>query len=407
MKKTLILYLSCCLSLSASSLDKTIQDQTFSLFALHSNALYTGDLRMYRFDHGIWGGVHYAKQSTKASKDLLGSKMHSILAQGGYDHAFVLRGAQNFLGFGVDYSHSFLESGSLQGRANAISLMLYDTFVHHSHFYIHSVMKYTFAMQDYQTLSLNAHSIIGNLEFGYRANFASFLFFQPLVSVGGGFASSVLDLGNHYPIFARAGGFFGLNFFGNVHGDLAIGGFLNSDLFISQDALIERKNLRLLLTLGSNIHIHKNFRLFLGGYMEFFGVSNVDYGASVGMRFLFGQKPHTIKRSPSDARNLKSIQQEMLHQAQLSRQRVQERTYLKPYELQERYETQDRRDSPFVQDEIKYDKRQREIRERSRWIDTRQNEQNYLKRDFSSIHQRDMERMKSYYRREIERKYGK
>lgn len=407
--------IACCALCFCSSFGieaRAMQDHTFNLFSLHANALSVGDLRMNRFKHGMWANVGYAKQSSDHTSFLQQSEIRSVLAQAGYDYAFRMKSGQSFLGFALDYSHSWIDSRAYEeelksGGANTLALALYHVYMHQSNLYIRSSFKYALSLQDIEQDSMRSHLLMGNLELGYRANFARLFFFQPLVSVSGGWIPSSLNLGEYYPLWVRAGGYLGINFLGNLKGDLAFGGFLDSDFFWDSEHMIARKNLRLLLTLGSNMHINQHFRLFIGGKMEFFGSSRVDYGVNVGMRFMFGSK-HTQKAPiQSNQRTLKDVQREMLYQSDLSRQRVQERTHLKPDELQSRYQMQDRRDSPYVQDDLKYAKRQRLIRESSRWIDTKINEQNYQNRNLPALQHRDLGDIKAYYQRELERKYGK
>lgn len=398
----------CCLfGVLGASEQNTIRDNAFSLTYLHATSLYSGDLKIYRFTQGIWGNIDYSKQSSISSLRLDQSSVQSVLAQFGYDYAFRLNGAQSFLGFGVDYSHSWIDSASYSGDANTAALMLYNTFMHRTNFYLHTSLKYIFSLQNLSS-SFVTHSVLANLELGYRAKFAQFFFFQPLFRISGGYMTPFLKGGENYLVFGRAGGYLGVDFFGNLKGDLAFGAFFDSDFFLDSKAKAERKNMRLFLALGSNLHLSKNFRLFLGGKISFFGETNTDYGVNLGMRFLFGEEilpPR--RRQESSQRNLQDVQREMIYQSNLSRQRVEKRTHLKPNELNSRYQTQERRDSPFVQDELKYSSRQRMIKESSRWMDTKRNDMNYQNRNLPALQNRDFGDIKAYHQRELERKYGK
>ena len=85
---------------------------------------------------------------------------------------------------------------------------------------------------------------------------------------------------------------------------------------------------------------------------------------------------------------------------------MQERTHLKPQELEEQYTIQSNRNDKKVEDEIKYANRQRYLREKSLWKNIEVNEQNYANRTDGRIETRSINFIRDYNKREIERKYG-
>ena len=370
-----------------SCLNAQEREHNLSLFSLLANSL---DVVMPHWKtHQIRSDLEYVMQS---------NGIGTLLVKGGYDYALLSRETYNFLGFGLEYGHSWIDGQDMNSHLVAISF--YDTFVHQVGLYLHSSLKYAFLSRD-RFLSM----ILGNVELGYQISFAKHLFFRPSISVSAGYIFP--NLGSDFPLFVKTGGIFGVNFWGGISGDVHFGAFFDSDFFYSQERL-ESKDYRLLLKLGTNFHIAESFHLFLHAKTSFLGKRNLDYGVSVGARFLFGgdgvQAP---KLGDKNFRSLKDVQRELLYQSELSRQRVEAKYHLRPNELQNRYDLQEGRNSDFVQEETKYMKRQRLIRESSTWVDTSPNEQNYIKRTPTLLHNRDVEKMKENYKKEMERKYGK
>lgn len=374
------IFLALCLALCLSA-----QERSLSLFSLLS--LDVGEARWKR--HRVWSDLEYVSQS---------NAMNTLLVRGAYDYALPSRGAYNFLGLGLEYGYSWIDGQDKNPHLVAISL--YNTFVNQGGFYLHSSLKYAF-LSEVNFLSM----ILGNVELGYEIPFARYLFFRPLVDVSAGYIFPTL--GRDFPLFVKAGGVFGVNFWGGLKGDVHFGAFFDSDFFYAKRGLQER-DYRLLLKMGIDFYLSPSFHLVLAAKTSFLGERNLNYGVSVGGRFLFGKEDSkAAKIKGKDYRSLKDVQRELLYQAELSRQRVEAKHHLKPDELQNRYEMQEGRNTDFVQEETKYMKRQRLIRESSTWVDTSPNQQNYIKRTPVLLHNRDLEKMKDNYKREMERKYGK
>lgn len=429
-KKQLPLIFSLAIS-SMSAQEKLLPstlNEFYNLFYLHSNTTLNqrlGDLKSYGMKNGIWLRSEFVEQITKEDSNLYKSKNQSLLSSLGYDYAFSPSSGKNFLGFNLDYAYSWLEIGDTKGNTHSFGISLYDSFMAHNHFYINSGLKYTMILPSNLLLSDKslAHLVNVNLEIGQKFIFSSIFFLQPLLQVSVGFIpqlslslnQNILKTKNTLPLFLKSGSYMGVDFLGAVRGNFRVGVFFDSDFFFFSSptlngiSLPERKNYRLKLELSTNIHASKNFRLYLGAQSSFFGESNINYGANLGMRFLFGESASGKLNHPSFSsnRNWQSIQQNLRYEGDASLARVAERTHLSNEQIQEKYTLQAKRNSPNIQDDIKYAKRQRYMRESSRWIDTKKNEENYQNRNTPQMQYRDINMIRDYHKRELERKYGK
>lgn len=429
-KKSFVLIFSLTLSplLSQDKLLTSTLNEFYNLFYLHnSNTLNQrlGDLKSYPMRNGIWLKSGFVEQVTQANSNLLKSKTQSVLSQAGYDYTFNPRGGINFLGFGVDYAYSWLDFPDKAGDAHSFGISLYDTFLSSNHFYVDSSLKYTMIYPSTTPLSSKtlAHLISANLEIGQKFIFSSVFFLQPLLKASIGFIPSLtltssthtLKTQNTMPLFIKSGSYMGVEFLGKIRGDFRLGAFFDGDFFffssptLDSNKLNSRENYRLNLELSTNIHAGQSFRLYLGAQTSFFGESNINYGASLGMRFIFGQSLYKKPPRPSynSGRNFQSIQQNLRYEGDASIARVEERTHLTDDQVKEKYTIQEKRNSPNVQDDIKYAKRQRYLRESSQWIDIKKNEENYQNRNTPQMQVRDVNVIRDYHQRELERKYGK
>ena len=413
--------------LSQEKILPTSLNALYNLFSLHTqDTLNTsrGDLKAYPLKESIWLRTSFVQQANANTSTLLSSTTQSLLAQMGYDHAFTPRCGKNFLGFSLSYAYSWLDLAQ-KANAHSLSIALYDSFVANNHFYVNSSLFYTLLLPSNLPSNPLAHHLGASLEIGQKFVFSSILFFQPLIQTSLGFIpsltltsdSNTLTAQNSIPLFLKSGSYFGVDFFGGVRGDVRLGAFFDSDFFflsspkLNQNTISSRENYRLELEFATNIHASKNFRLYFGAKTSFFGESNITYGANLGMRFLFGgstyQQPPKRGYGGSDTRTMKAIQQNLRYEGDASLARVEERTHLTEEQIEEKYTTQAKRNSPYVQDDIKYAKRQRYLRESSQWIDIKKNEENYQNRNTPQMQVRDIGVIRDYHKRELERKYGK
>lgn len=408
-KISCILAFSATASLFASPLNNAVQG-IYNLYYAHTSSLLNstlGDLKDHRYADALWlrGGFSQISSNNSTLRVALGSF--------GYDHAFVPAFGQDFLGVNFDYSYSWLDTP--KDTSNAFGFTLYNTYLAPSRFYIDTRLKYLYISPS--TIS-SSHVILGSLELGWKFLYSYGFFLQPTAKISSGYGSkltitqgnSTLNSPASIPLFYQVGSYIGFEFGSKVKADIRLGVFYDGDrFFFTQNSPIARSNSRLALSLESTLLATQNFRLYLGGKTSFFAQDNLDYSANLGMRFLLGQDYAKIyKRSPSNStqRNLRSVQSNLLYEAEQSRRRVQERTHLKPQELQEQYAIQANRNDTKVEDEIKYANRQRFLREKSRWKNIEINEQNYANRVDGRIETRSINLIRDYNKREIERKYG-
>lgn len=409
----------------------TALENIYNIYYTHSTSLNQrlGDLKEYPYNHGIWLRSSFAQLSTQSSSTLSSSTLQALGVQGGYDYGFGSRKVRDFLGFSLGYGHYWLDSNQLKDTLNSLELSLYNTYFQSNGFYIDFGLSYVFLMQKFNQFSCKtpySHLVSANMELGDKIVFNGLFFLQPMVKVGVGYASksefsyqnTILSTDDGMPLYYRAGGYMGFDYRGRVRGDFRWGIFFDGDMMLfssptlkssdTQQTLSQRSNYRLALSMGSNIHAGESFRLYLGAQTSFFGESNVDYGVNFGMRFLFGQssRPQSSYSPTPPRRNLASVQENLRYEGDASIARVEERTHLSDEQVQEQYQIQQKRNPDAVGEDIKYIKRQRYIKESGQWIDTKTHEANYENRTEYKMQRRDIDMIKSYNQRELERKYG-
>lgn len=424
-----IFFFCLCPLLSQEKILPTVLNEFHNLFYLHeSNTLnqHLGDLKSYPMRDGIWLRSSFNELLTQPNSTFLKSKTRSTLSQMGYNHAFSTKNGVNFLGFNIDYAYSWLDFSNKKENMHSFGFALYDTFINPNHFYINTALKYTVIYPSATPLFTKTfvHLISANLEIGQKLIFSSVFFLQPLLKTSIGFMPSItlaspthsLKTQNTMPLFIKTGSYIGVGYWGKIRGDLRFGTFFDGDFFffssptLDANKLGQRENYRLNLELSTNVHIGKSLRLYLGAQTSFFGESNINYGANLGIRFIFGNPVYLQpqkRRNDRSTRTIQSIQKNLRYEGDASIARVEERTHLTQGQVEERYTTQAKRNSPYIQDDIKYTKRQRFLRESSQWIDIKQNEENYQNRNAPQMQMRDIGIIHDYRQRELERKYGK
>lgn len=392
-------------------------ENLYNLYYIHTSSLLNstlGDLRDHRYSDSLWLAGSFSQLSS-----IYNSTLKVAQGEVGYDHAFVPPVGQNFLGVNFEYSYSWLDSP--KNTTNVFGVAVYNTYLAPSRFYIDTRVKYLYLSPSYSTLSSSAsHLFVGSLELGWKFVYSYGFFLQPTAKVSAGYGSeitlydktSTLHTPYSIPLFYQVGSYMGFEL--AKRADISLGIFYDGDQVFASSTLDnttlkERANSRLTLSLQSNILATQNFRIYFGGKTSFFGESRLEYSANLGMRFLLGRdyaKVYKRPSTPQNPRTFASVQRNLLYEAQQSRRRVQERTHLKPQELEEQYTIQSNRNDKKVEDEIKYANRQRYLREKSLWKNIEVNEQNYANRTDGRIETRSINLIRDYNKREIERKYG-
>ncbi|WP_305862744.1 autotransporter outer membrane beta-barrel domain-containing protein [Helicobacter cholecystus] len=415
-KISCVLVLSATTSLFASSLSSALQG-IYNLHYAHTSSLLNstmGNLRESRYSDALWLRGEFTQISS--SDD---STLKAALGMIGYDHSFLPNIGQDFLGINFEYSYSWLNTP--QNTANTFGFTLYNTYFTPSRFYIDTRLKYLYHSLNFALLSSSpSHFLLGSLELGWKFIYSYGFFLQPATQISVGYrnaitlsqGSSTLCSSSSTPLFYQVGSYMGFEF--GSKADIVLGVFYDGNHFFShntleKNSLDHRSNSTLALSLQSTLFITKNFRFYLGGKTSFFGQSNIDYSANFGMRILLGQDyAQTHKKAPgyTNERNLRSIQANLLYEADQSRRRIQERTHLKPQELEKQYAIQNNRNDTKIEDEIKYANRERFLRDQKRWKDIQSNEQNYINRTDGRIETRSIHLIRDYNKRELERKYG-
>lgn len=390
----------------------------YQLYYAHSSLSLNstlGSLKDHRYSDAIWLKGGFSSISSNSSTLKVG------MANLGYDHSFLPHSGQDFFGFNLEYSYSWLHSP--KNTTHAYGASLYNTYLSPIGFYIDSRIKYLHLLPYYSNISSNSsHLFMGSLEMGWRLKYSYGFFLQPLGKISAGYGSEIslkqdksnLHVSHSIPLFYQVGSYMGFEFGSKIKADISLGIFYDGDYILSSPTLeaIQLEQFldsRLALTLESNILATQNLRFYLGGKTSFFGEKNTQYSAYFGLRILLGEYYAPMQKKSSlsgDNRNFKTIQNNMLYESEQSRRRIQERTHLKPKELQEQYLIHSNRNDKKVEDDIKYANRQRYLREKSRWKDIQSNEANYTNRTDGRLQTRSINTIRDYNKRELERKYG-
>lgn len=397
-KVTLALLVSLPIIARANSTDANI---AFELLSFHAQTSLQANFKSYPPPHHSWLEWKLARQTMQEDPKANLASMTTFAFNGGYDHTWGLLQGRNTLGLELQYARSTITSESKLSTAHSFGLSVFDHFKHESGLFALPSLKYIFATQENSSIP-SSQLALAQVALGYRMNFIDLFYLKPMIEVALGYLPSLFD--SSFPIFFKAGGYAGIDFWSFLKGDVFLGAFLDSRFLASDQT---PSNHRLLLSLGSHLALSDNLKFFLKTQMSFLGKSNLDYSAGFGLRVVWGEDEISKTQSKTNSRTLQQVQKELLYQAQLHRQRVQEKTHLKPEALALRQQLQEKRDSGYVQDEIKFSNRQRAIREGARWINTKPNEENYQNRNGSALRNSDEKAMQSFYKRELERKYGK
>ena len=310
-----------------------------------------GELRENANANGVWARVFSGLQTTK-----FGTRNDTFYTtiQGGYDHAFGLNGANNYLGFAISYMNSVANKDhSLDTlNSNGVEFAIYNAYVQDgaskangfkNGFYNDSVIKlgyiHTQAGMNNNDSATDSFSFILSNELGYRFLLGETraFFIDPQLELAlAYFDQSVLKqilagnplTGNQDAIITlrgRVGSNFGYrfdeytqdkNFRSEIYlgtyfvGDYITGGKINFT-HPSKSLSISPLNstARWTFNLGTNFTIKDHHRIYFDFERSFFGSIITQYQVSLGYRYSFGTSKYTSLENTIEASNEAKVQE--------------------------------------------------------------------------------------------------
>ena len=311
----------------------------YELYLANFNSLNKrmGELRDNANSQGVWVRVFSGAQTNDFG---LGSKTTYTTVQAGYDYAFGMEGANNYLGLAVSYSLSSSKSqknllqaldnktvGIDSVKSNTVEVALYNAYIQDEGWYNDSIFKFSYIMSDINLLRQNSGYSLDNMaftlsnEFGYRFKLgeANEWYIDPQLEVAFGYFNqgeikqayglATLDTkaDDVINLRARFGSSFGYDFKQFTQGKgvdakLYVGAFYEYDYITGGDVTMTT-NLnattttasslasdgRVVVNVGTNMTVKENTRIYFDFETSFAGKIRTDYQANVGVRYSFGE----------------------------------------------------------------------------------------------------------------------
>ncbi|WP_216358718.1 hypothetical protein [Helicobacter sp. 12S02634-8] len=306
--------------------------------------LRMGELRGIGAQDGVW-----ARIINGAGSDKYSNQDYYTTLQAGYDKKFDVSGGVNYLGVSAEATLISSKGGGYTSTGRNLGLGLYNTYIMDNGFYVDASMKYlnlgnriSFNDANLQRLS-SANSVYSNAfllggEVGYRYEIDKLLsgnsnpytkgyYIEPQAELiygyiqGANYNASInsalveAKLKGDNAFISRVGAVFGKHFKSQtgVRTDLRLGlSYINEINSGGSSTLVQTgantlanpdinattlANNKLNVSLGVNVVIDENWRVYADLSRTFFGVYNFDYNANIGARMSFGQKASKLERS--------------------------------------------------------------------------------------------------------------
>ena len=309
----------------------------YDLYMANFNSLNKrmGELRDNPHSQGAWIRIFNGSQTNDMG---LGTKSNYTTFQGGYDYAFGMEGANNYLGLAIAYglSDSKIQSsmadlnGSQRGveniKSNAVEVAVYNSYVQDEGWYNDSIAKFSYIFSDFnmmgqsQTYSTSNMAFTLGDEFGYRFKLGENKEWtiDPQLEVAYGYFDqsdfvqklgvATLDstLESITTLRTRVGSSFGYNFKNftankPIKASVYLGTFYEFD-YISGGDITMTTNLgstnsinslssdgRVVMNVGTNVEIYDNTRIYFDFESSFAGKIRTDYQVNIGARYSFGE----------------------------------------------------------------------------------------------------------------------
>ena len=311
----------------------------YDLYIANFNSLNKrmGELRDNDNSQGAWIRIFNGSQTNDFG---LGTTTSYTTFQGGYDYAFGMEGANNYLGVAVAYGMSTSKtnsnafnaiSGNIEGikdiKSNLVEVALYNSYVQDSGWYNDTIFKFSYIMSDFTMMLGSDAQSTSNMaytfsdEFGYRFKLGSEneWYIDPQAELSFGYFDQtdfVQKLGRAtlnsqavslMTLRSRLGSSFGYDFKKftadkPIKASVYVGAFYEYDYVTGGDVTLTT-NLggesstsgttasdgRVVMNVGTNMTIKDNTRIYFDFEKSFGGSITTDYQVNLGVRYSFGE----------------------------------------------------------------------------------------------------------------------
>lgn len=330
-----------------STLDQTLST-AYRGFRVETNNLHLrmGELRNIGASQGAWARIMNGMGSDDSNKDFY------TTIQAGYDYKFDVLGGVNYVGVTADTSFIYSEgTAGVNSKGNTLGLGIYNTYLMDNGLYVDAITKYLYIHNQFSGSEYSSTQSIGNSAFllggevGYRYKLDGILPFFHIASnpyttgfyvepqveliygyIGGSNLTTSLTsvtqssmvnaaLEGNNALISRVGAVIGKQIRTNSFtGDIRLGiSYVNeintggttvlSDQTPDADIILgTAANNKLALSLGTNIKINEDWRVYADISRTFFGIYNIDYNLNIGGRWNFGKKTSNQARELREAK---------------------------------------------------------------------------------------------------------
>ncbi|MDO7253931.1 hypothetical protein [Helicobacter cappadocius] len=310
-------------------------------FRVETNNLHLrmGELRGIGATQGAWARIMNGMGSDDSNRDIY------TTIQAGYDYKFDVLGGVNYVGVVADTSIINSEGSDYKGLGNTLGLGIYNTYLMDNGLYVDAITKYLY-MHNKINSAVTSEQILGNSAFllggevGYRYKLDNVLpylkiakniytqgfYIEPQVELiygyiaGNNFNTSLnsvseastisATLDGNNALISRVGAVIGKeirtsSFYGDIRlgisyvNELNTGGSTSLVDTMNPQAITSQtpSNNKLALSLGTNVKINEDWRVYADIGRTFFGIYNIDYNINLGGRWNFGKKTSSLERN--------------------------------------------------------------------------------------------------------------
>lgn len=333
-----------------STLNQTLSS-AYRGFRIETNNLHLrmGELRNIGASQGAWARIMNGMGSDDKVSDFY------TTIQAGYDYKFDVLGGVNYVGVTADTSFIFSRPGKgvagPDNKGNTLGIGIYNTYLMDNGLYVDAITKYLYLHNQLSggelasTQSFGSSAFLLGGEVGYRYKLDSVLPFFHIASnpyttgfyvepqveliygyIGGADLTTTVSgvtptkvnaslLGNN-ALISRVGAVIGKQIRTNSFvGDIRLGlSYVNEMNTGGTMALSDQSadtpittstptNNKLALSLGTNVKINDDWRVYADISRTFFGIYNIDYNLNIGGRWNFGKKTSNQARQLREERD--------------------------------------------------------------------------------------------------------
>lgn len=310
----------------------TLFRSTYSIYKAHTLTSFSrlGELREQELDNSVWVSENFGFLQLNANNgnDRNTQSYNDLLL--GLDTSITVGKSRFFMGGYLDILVDDSQSSYIEGSMQSYGFGAYFGYVNQHRFWVNLNLQYYYLasdnrLWDSQTRALDMHNFYLGAEVGQRFALIysldpSYIFWEPSLSIHTGYLPrSEMQFSNNFyarmahlvPFALDARVAFGKEFNsiyrGDIKGGVSIGydNRLGGDILLNDEGVpLERNNKsdwRIGLFLELDFILNQYLRFFFRSESTFFGDFNVNYQASLGLRFYFGKvAQQSLKVNPNN-----------------------------------------------------------------------------------------------------------